>query len=139
MKMVTSSGSQAFCLKLNSHQNHLIEAFQKLYNDEVMVDCTLSCMGGTIKAHKLLLSACSPYFTNLFSSFTNPYQYPVVILKDMPFVDLKAIIEFMYKGEVTVPQNILPSVLDSAKALMITGLCDIKVSFSNILIFIIIF
>ena len=46
----------------------------------------------------------------------------------MPFVDLKAIVEFMYRGEVTVPQISLPSVLDSAKNLMITGLCDIKIA-----------
>ena len=124
---MVSTASQAFCLKLNSHQSHMIEAFQRLYNDEVLVDCTLSCAGGTLKAHKLVLSACSPYFTNLFATFTNPYQYPVVIVKDMPFADLKAIIEFMYRGEVTVPQSILPSVLESAKTLSVTGLCDIKV------------
>ena len=124
---MASTASQAFCLKLNSHQSHMIEAFQRLYNDEVLVDCTLSCAGGTLKAHKLVLSACSPYFTNLFATFTNPYQYPVVIVKDMPFADLKAIIEFMYRGEVTVPQSILPSVLESAKTLSVTGLCDIKV------------
>lgn len=124
---MATSASQAFCLKLNSHHSHMIQAFQRMYNDEVMVDCTLSCSGGTLKAHKLVLSACSPYFTNLFASFTNPYQYPVVILKDMPFADLKAIIEFMYRGEVTVSQSILSSVLESAKALSVTGLCDIKV------------
>jgi len=127
--MATSTpSSQAFCFKLNSHQSHMIQAFQRLYNDEVMVDCTLSCAGGTIKAHKVVLSACSPYFTSLFTSFTNPYQYPVIILKDMPFADLKAIIEFMYRGEVTVPQSTLPSVLESAKTLSVTGLCDIKIA-----------
>lgn len=106
----------------------MIDSFQKLYNDEVLVDCTLSASGGTIRAHKLVLSACSPYFTQLFSTFTNPYQYPVVVMKDMPFTDLKAIIEFMYRGEVTVPQSILPSVLESAKTLSVTGLCDIKIA-----------
>lgn len=97
----------------------MIQAFQRLYNDEVMVDCTLSCAGGTIKAHKVVLAACSPYFTSLFTSFTNPYQYPVIILKDMPFADLKAIIEFMYRGEVTVPQSTLPSVLESGKSSLV--------------------
>lgn len=105
----------------------MIDQFQKLYNDEQMVDCTLSCSDGMIKAHKLVLSACSPYFTQLFINWTNPYQYPVIILKDMSFADLRVLIEFMYKGEVTVSQNLLPSVLESAKALQITGLREIKV------------
>lgn len=123
--------SQGFCLKLNSHQAHVIDQFQKLYNDEQMVDCTLSCNDGSIKAHKLVLSACSPYFTQLFINFTNPYQYPVIILKDMSFADLRVLIEFMYKGEVTVSQNLLPSVLESAKALQITGLREIKVGLNK--------
>jgi len=105
----------------------MIDSFQRLYNDELMFDCTISCTGGTLKAHKLVLSACSPYFTNLFTNFTNPFQYPIVVIKDMPFADLKAIVEFMYRGEVTVPQSILASVLESAKTLSITGLSDIKV------------
>ena len=120
--MVNVKNSEAFCLKMNCHQNRITETFQRLYREESMVDCTISCAGGTLKAHKLILSAYSPYFSSLFSTFTNPYQYPVVVIKDMPFLDLKAIIEFMYKGEVTVPRNILPSVLDSAKTLSVTGL-----------------
>ncbi|KAI1285415.1 Protein bric-a-brac 2 [Halotydeus destructor] len=124
---MSATSQHAFCLKLNSHQSHVTEAFRKLYNDEVLVDCTLSCSGGTVKAHKLVLSACSPYFTTLFSTFTNPYQYPVVILKDMAFADLKFILEYMYRGEVTVPQPNLTTVLEAAKSLSVTGLCDIKV------------
>lgn len=29
---------------------------------ESLVDVTLSCEGNLIKAHKIMLSACSPYF-----------------------------------------------------------------------------
>jgi hypothetical protein len=126
--MVSSGGTQAFCLKLTTHQTHMSTAFQKLYNDEVLVDCTLSCTGGTLKAHKLVLAACSPYFAQLFASFSNPYQYPVLILKDMPFEDVKYIVEYMYRGEVIVPQTHLQSVLESAKSLSITGLADIKIA-----------
>ena len=125
--MSTQSIPQAFCLKLNSHQAHVIDQFQKLYNEEKFCDCTLSCNEGIIKAHKLVLSACSPYFQTLFLQCTEPYQYPVIILKDMSITDLKTLVEFMYKGEVTVSQSNLPSVLESAKALQITGLREIKV------------
>lgn len=121
------TSGQAFCLKLNSHSNHMIESFARLYRDQSMVDCTVSCQGGIMKCHKLILSSCSPYFSSIFESFTNPYQYPVVVIKDMPYSHFKVILEFMYKGEVTIPQSILPSVLESAKELQVTGLCDIKV------------
>lgn len=52
----------------------------------------------------------------------NKNQYPVVILKDIPFADLKAIIEFIYRGEVIIPQSQLPSLIKSAAGLQIRGL-----------------
>lgn len=44
----------------------------------------------------------------------------------MPFSDLKAIIEFIYRGEITVSQTQLSSVLRSAEALKVKGLSDAK-------------
>jgi len=93
-----------------------------------MVDVTLSCKDGSIRAHKMVLSACSSYFKNIFSKFTNPYQYPVVIMKDVPFADLRAIVEFIYRGEVFVPQEQLSSVLKSAESLKVKGLSDVNVN-----------
>jgi hypothetical protein len=37
-----------------------------LRSDEELVDVTLSCEGKRIRAHKMLLSACSTYFRDLF-------------------------------------------------------------------------
>ncbi|XP_053208452.1 uncharacterized protein LOC128392448, partial [Panonychus citri] len=51
--------------------------------------------------------------------------YPIVILKDVRFVDLKATIDFVYKGEVNVTQNQLGSVLKAAETLQIKGLTDV--------------
>lgn len=121
-------GSQGFCLKLNSHPAHVTQSFRKLYSQEVLCDCTISAIGGTVKAHKLVLSSCSSYFMSIFSSITNPFQYPVIVIKDMPLYDLKMILEFMYKGEVTVQRANLASVLASARALEVTGLADIKIA-----------
>ena len=97
-----------------------------------MVDVTLSCGDGSIRAHKMVLSACSSYFKNIFSKFINPYQYPVVIMKDMPFADLRAIVEFIYRGEVFVPQEQLSSVLKSAETLKVKGLSDVNATKSQV-------
>ena len=45
-----------------------------------------------------ILCACSPYFKNLLEQ--NPAKHPIIILKDVPFMHLTAILEFMYAGEV---------------------------------------
>lgn len=49
---------------------------------------------------KVVLSACSTYFDKIFSEHEE--KDPVVILKDVKFVDIKALVEFMYKGEINV-------------------------------------
>ena len=50
----------------------------------------------------MILCACSPYFKNLLEQ--NPAKHPIIILKDVPFQHLTAILEFMYAGEVNVAQ-----------------------------------
>ena len=49
---------------------------------------------------QVVLSACSTYFDKIFSEHEE--KDPVVILKDVKFVDIKALVEFMYKGEINV-------------------------------------
>lgn len=124
--------AQAFCLRRNNHSSDMSEHFERMFKEESMVDVTLSCGDGSIKAHKMVLSACSSYFKNIFSKFINAYQYPVVIMKDMPFADLRAIVEFIYRGEVFVPQEQLSSVLKSAESLKVKGLSDVNATKSQL-------
>ena len=43
------------------------------------MDVTLATETGSFKAHKLILSACSPYFKKLF--IQNPCKHPIIFLK----------------------------------------------------------
>ena len=45
----------------------------------------------------------------------------IIFLKDVTFVTLKAIVDYMYRGEVSVPQNQLLSFLQTTEALKIRG------------------
>lgn len=53
---------QQFCLRWNNHQSTLIQNFDTLLESGTLVDCTLAAEGKYLKAHKVVLSACSPYF-----------------------------------------------------------------------------
>lgn len=88
-----------------------------------MVDVTLACDGLSLKAHKMVLSACSPFFQSLF--LENPCKHPIVILKDMKYSELKAIIEFMYHGEVNVAQDQLSALMKTAETLRVKGLAEV--------------
>ena len=54
--------SQQYCLRWNNHQHNLLSVFEDLLHHEAFVDVTLACDGLQLKAHKMVLSACSPYF-----------------------------------------------------------------------------
>lgn len=53
---------QQFCLRWNNHQSTLVAVFDTLLENGTLVDCTLAAEGRYLNAHKVVLSACSPYF-----------------------------------------------------------------------------
>ncbi|XP_034254253.1 protein bric-a-brac 1-like [Thrips palmi] len=114
---------QQFCLRWNNYQSNLTHVFDQLLQNESFVDVTLACEGHSVKAHKMVLSACSPYFQTLF--FENPCKHPIVILKDIRWPELKAVVEFMYKGEINVSQEQIGPLLQVAESLKIRGLADV--------------
>jgi len=118
------AAGQEFCLKWNNHRTTIISVMDTLLEEESLVDVTLSADGQFIRAHRVILSACSPYFRQLFkSSFLND-KHPVIIMKDVDFDNLKSLVEYMYKGEANVPQHMLPSFIQTAESLQIRGLAE---------------
>lgn len=115
--------SDQFCLKWNNYQASLTNAFKSLLENEDFVDMTLSAGGKTLRAHKVVLSACSSYFKNLLKGISH-WQHPVLVLRDVPFIDLYTILEFIYMGEVNISQSDLQSFLKTAELLQIKGLTE---------------
>jgi len=116
------TSDQRFSLRWNNYQSHLVSAFDSLLEEKDFIDVTLGVEGRKLPAHKMLLSACSPYFRDLLKG--NPCQHPIIILRDIKYDDLFALLQFMYNGEVNVAQEQLNSFLKSAESLKIRGLTD---------------
>ncbi|XP_047476550.1 muscle M-line assembly protein unc-89-like isoform X8 [Penaeus chinensis] len=115
--------NQQFCLRWNNYQSNLTQVFDQLLQSESFVDVTLSCEGNSVKAHRMVLSACSPYFQGLLSDA--PCSHPVIILQGVKWPELKAVVEFMYKGEINICQEQLGSLLRVAESLKIRGLAEV--------------
>ncbi|XP_011686560.1 PREDICTED: protein bric-a-brac 2 isoform X2 [Wasmannia auropunctata] len=115
---------QHYCLRWNNYQSNMTSVFHQLLQTEAFVDVTLACNEASLKAHKVVLSACSSYFQKLLLS--NPCKHPTIIMpQDVCFNDLKFIIEFVYRGEIDVSQAELQSLLKTADQLKIKGLCEV--------------
>ncbi|XP_053680876.1 protein jim lovell [Anopheles nili] len=111
-----------YSLRWNNHQNHILRAFDTLLQTKTLVDVTLVCAETSIRAHKVVLSACSPFFQRVFSE--TPCKHPVIVLKDFRGWVVQAIVDFMYRGEISVPQERLSVLIQAGESLQVRGLID---------------
>lgn len=61
----SSSGEQQYSLRWNDFHSSILNSFRHLRDEEDFVDVTLACDSSSFTAHKVVLSACSPYFRRL--------------------------------------------------------------------------
>ncbi|KAI5735599.1 hypothetical protein M8J77_020440 [Diaphorina citri] len=114
-----------FCMKWQNFQVHLAFELYQLLKMESMVDVTLKAEGEAFQAHRIILSASSPFFQEILSPIENDC-HPIVILADVPANDVKAILEFIYYGEIKVEGANIFSVLKTAQNLKISALLEIE-------------
>ena len=112
--------SEKFCLRWNDFETNISVAFRELREDKDFFDVTLACDDQQMQAHKVILSACSPFFRGVLKK--NPHAHPLLYLKGVKYVDLVAVLNFMYHGEVNVAQEELNSFLAVAEELKVKGL-----------------
>nr|XP_032530156.1 protein abrupt isoform X3 [Danaus plexippus plexippus] len=117
------AGEQQYSLRWNDFHSAMVSSFRRLRDEEDFVDVTLACAGATFTAHKVVLSACSPYFRRLLKA--NPCQHPIVILRDVHDKDMESLLRFMYQGEVHIGQEQLKEFLRAAQLLQVRGLTDV--------------
>ena len=65
----------AFCLKWNDFHTSLTSSFAELREESDLLDATVVCDGTPMRAHKLVLSACSGVFRQLFRSSSSALGY----------------------------------------------------------------
>jgi len=114
------SSSEKFCLRWNDFESNISVAFRELREEKDFFDVTLACEDNQIQAHKVILSACSPFFRNVLRR--NPHQHPLLYLKGVKYSELTSVLNFMYMGEVNVAQEELNSFLSVAEDLRVKGL-----------------
>lgn len=114
---------QQFCLRWNNYQSTLQHVFHKLWIAGTFVDVTLVVEGRRIDCHKVVLSACSSYFEHILRDHSS-HPHPLILLHDLPYTAVEALVTFMYRGEVNVSQEQLAALLKVAETLRVKGLAD---------------
>ena len=113
-----------FCLKRSDFEDGVRDHFRKLRGDKKLFDVTLATDDGQhIRAHKVILSAGSQFFSNVFLNCDYPNM--LIYLRGMMATEVEHVTEFMYNGEVFISQEELSQFLEIGKELQVKGLlCD---------------
>jgi len=109
-----------FTLKWEKHLKNLARAFHCHRNEGHFCDVSIACEDKVIEAHKLVLSASSLVLNKILKKY--PHPHPLIYLKGIRAVDMNALLEFVYCGEVKVSQDQLKPFMEAAEELMVQGL-----------------
>ncbi|XP_037728910.1 modifier of mdg4-like isoform X4 [Drosophila subpulchrella] len=114
---------EQFSLCWNNFNTNLSAGFHESLCRGDLVDVSLAAEGHIVKAHRLVLSVCSPFFRKMFTQMPSN-THAIVFLNNVSHSALKDLIQFMYCGEVNVKQDALPAFISTAESLQIKGLTD---------------
>ena len=112
---------ERLCVKWSEFETNIREYFRKLREEQIVFDVTLATDDGhQIQAHKIVLSAGSTFFRDIFSKSVHTKM--LVYLKGIKSKSLKQVGQFLYNGEVYINQEDISEFLETAKELKIIGI-----------------
>jgi len=112
--------TEDLCLKWNDHHSLFFAGAEQLFKNEELTDVTIAAEEELFRAHKIVLSICSTFFSNLFRRLGADKH--VIFLKDIRASHLQLLLQYMYAGEVRVQEEELTELLNAAQSLEIRGL-----------------
>ena len=113
--------SDKFSLKWEEFSNNAASSFRALYEDTDFTDVTLASSDGqTIKAHKVVLSSCSPVLKSMLVKTS--HARPLMYMRGVTLGQLETILTFCYLGQAEVLHSELGELLEVARDLGIKGL-----------------
>ena len=115
--------SAKYDLSWQKFSQHLYLMLKEIYKVEKYSDVTLVSDDQVhFKAHKIVLSACSPVFKNIIDN--SPSQHTLIYLRGIQRYELESILQFMYLGEGKIFQNRIREFIRVAKDLEVKDICE---------------
>ena len=122
--------TEKICLKWNQFEEKIKLSFKDLRKEKKLFDVTLATDDGfQIQAHRIILSAGSDFFSDIFSNYSQPNM--LVYLKGIGRTAIENLTNFLYNGETSVPQNELNTFLEAAHELKVKGLQTVEDDYNH--------
>ena len=116
-----TDSAEKFSLKWNDFEKNVVSSYKDLRREPDFSDVTLvSEEDMYIEAHRIILTSCSPFFSNLLRK--NKHSHPMIYMRGLKSKYLEAIVDFIYHGEANIFQEDLDGFLALAEELQLKGL-----------------
>jgi len=109
-----------FVLRWDLHEETRTSTLNSLWQNEDFLDVTIACDDDQIDAHKVILSAASPFFESILKR--NPHNHPLLYLRGTTKKNVQSLLNFIYSGETQVSEEELHDFMALASSLHIQGL-----------------
>ena len=113
--------SEEFHVEWNDFQANASKAFGLFRNESYLHDVTLvSSDRKHVSAHKLVLSASSEYFKDIFQQ--TKHGQPILCLEGVNSKELENVLDYIYEGQVKINQEELESFMEISQRFQLEGL-----------------
>ncbi|XP_070278898.1 kelch-like protein 41 isoform X3 [Myotis yumanensis] len=116
--------------ELRLYQSTLLQdGLRDLLDEKKFIDCTLKAGDKSIPCHRLILSACSPYFREYFLSDIDEAKKKEVVLDNVDSAMLDLIIKYLYSASIDLNDGNVQDIFALASRFQIPSVFTVCVSY----------
>ena len=121
---VEKMDQKKYNLRWHTYSDHLRDMMRQMMESDEFTDVTLVTDDKKVfKAHRSVLSACSPVFKNILR-IQNENNHSVIYLRGIEFTEIEGIMQFIYLGEAKFQEKRINEFILAAKNLEIIQLSE---------------
>ncbi|KAI8750667.1 kelch-like protein 20 [Biomphalaria glabrata] len=111
------------------HSKYTLDKVDLLRKQRGLCDVVLIVGSKKIFAHRVILSACSPYFLAMFTGELAESRQTEVTIKDIDETAMELLIDFCYTSNITVEENNVQTLLPAACLLQLVEIQEVCCEF----------
>uniref|UniRef100_A0A673LKJ8 Kelch-like protein 17 n=1 Tax=Sinocyclocheilus rhinocerous TaxID=307959 RepID=A0A673LKJ8_9TELE len=106
------------------HYHDSFVSMNRMRQRGLLCDIVLHVANKEIKAHKVVLASCSPYFHAMFTNEMSESRQTHVTLHDIDPQALEQLVQYAYTAEIVVGEGNVQTLLPAASLLQLNGVRD---------------
>ena len=118
-QVVSSSEEDHTLLQRQQHAITMLDLMRDMHQNRQLCDVVLAVESKLIPAHRLVLSAFSPYFHAMFTSELRESKEDTITLQGLNAEAVEAIVHFAYEAKINITEENVQNITNAASVLQI--------------------